>query len=120
MIKSENLLHVKLEYEEGVQSKKDILSSERDLIRLIKVMRRYHLLRKEELDNKLRIYKKIKELKLNLTKLNQTLPKIKIPGILRKEEVGQKEKGVVKKKEAYDIDLETQLREIQERLRKLG
>ncbi|MFH1503437.1 MAG: hypothetical protein ABIE36_02160 [Candidatus Diapherotrites archaeon] len=57
-MKIENLLHVKLEYEEGVQSKKDILSSERDLIKLIKIMRRYHLLRKEELNNKLRIYKK--------------------------------------------------------------
>ena len=58
-MKNENLLHVKLEYEEGVQSKKDVLSSERDLIRLIKVIRRYHLLIKEELDNKIRISKNI-------------------------------------------------------------
>lgn len=118
-MKIENLLHVKLEYEEGVQSKKDILSSERDLIKLIKIMRRYHLLRKEELNNKLRIYKKIKELKLNLTKLTQALPKIKIPNILKKEEERTLEKTSNKKKEDYDRDLESQLREIQEKLKRL-
>lgn len=118
-MKNENLIHVKLEYEEGIQSKKDVLSSERDLIRLIKVIRRYHLLRKEELDNKIRIYKKIKDLKLNLTKLVQILPKIKIPDILKKEE-GKKELiSSIKKKDSYDIDLETQLKEIQEKLKKL-
>ena len=116
-MKSENLLHVKLEYEEGLQSKRDVLSTERDLIRIIKVMRRYHLLRREELNNKLRIQKKIREVKLNMIKLIQVLPKIKIPDILKKEEV--KEEIPTKKKESYDVDLETQLREIQEKLKRL-
>ena len=120
-MKDENLIHVKLEYPEAVQSKKDILSSERDLINLLRMIKRYHLLRKKELDLKLKTHKKIKELKTNLSKLHQIIPKIKIPDILKKEEEKPKEKLPVKKIEEYeDKDLESQLQEIQERLRKLS
>ena len=34
-VKNESLIHVKLEYGEAIQSKRDILSSVRDLIRLL-------------------------------------------------------------------------------------
>lgn len=121
-MKSENLIHIKLEYPEAVQSKKDILSSQRDLIELLKTIKRYTLLRKEELNIKLKIYKKIKELKTNLGNLHQIIPKIKIPEILKKgaEETKEEFKESKKKKEPYDRDLESQLEEIQERLKRLG
>ena len=44
--------------------------------------------------------------------------KVKIPSILKKNEI-EEEKPLKIKQEAKDKDLESQLREIQERLRKL-
>src|SRR3989344_2841096 len=116
-VKNESLIHVKLEYGEAIQSKRDILSSVRDLIRLLKVIKRYHALRKEELDLKINIFKKIKDLKADLAKLTSTLPKIKIPDILIKENP-KEEKTPARKKEYPDRDLESQLQEIQEKLRR--
>jgi hypothetical protein len=114
-MKSENLLHVKLEYEEGVQSERDVLSSEKDILSILKTIKRYQLLRTEDLNNRLRIYKKMKDIELNITT-------IKIPDILKDEEEYRKEreeKRHGKKKDKDDIDLENQLRDIQERLKKL-
>ncbi len=126
-MKEENFIHVKLEYEEAIQSKRDLLSSERDIIKLLKTIKRYHLLRKKELDVKLNICRRIKELKSNLTRLNQTLPKIKVPEILKREEHIMEISSTNKKEfydrdlePQYDRDLESQLQEIQDRLRRLG
>jgi hypothetical protein len=121
-MKSENLLHVKLEYEEGVQSERDVLSSEKDILSILKTIKRYQLLRTEDLNNRLRIYKKMKDIELNITTLHQIFPTIKIPDILKDEEEYRKEreeKRHGKKKDKDDIDLENQLRDIQERLKKL-
>lgn len=122
MVKSENILHVKLEYEEGVQSERDVLSAERDILRILKTIKRYQLLRTEDLNNKLRIQKKMKEVELDIIKLHQTLPSFKIPEILLNEEEYRREKEEKRhgrKKEDEDVDLENQLKEIQERLRNL-
>ncbi|MCX6749973.1 MAG: hypothetical protein NTZ83_00780 [Candidatus Pacearchaeota archaeon] len=126
-MKEESIFHIKVDYEEAVQSKKYLLSSERDFLNVLKIMRRYNLLRKEELNNKLRMQNKIRDLKANLTRINDILPKIKIPDFLKKKNVPEKEgiegkpiKTKTRVKEATEEDdLEIQLKEIQERLRKL-
>jgi hypothetical protein len=122
MVKSENILHVKLEHSEGTQSERDVLSSEKDILGILKTIKRYHLLRTEDLNNRLRIQKKMKDVELNITKLCQTFPTFKIPEILKDEEEYRKErieKKHGKKKTGDDVDLENQLIEIQERLKKL-
>ena len=128
-MKEESIFHIKVDYDEAVQAKIDILSSQRDFLRVLKIMRTYELLRKEELTNKLRMQNKIRDLKANLTRINGILPKIKIPDILKKKEIVEKkeieEERLVKidtkiKKSADEDDLEIQLRDIQEKLRKLG
>jgi hypothetical protein len=116
--KEQSLIHVKIDYMEAVQSKKDLLASERDFIRILKIIKKYSLLRKEELTLRLRMQSKIKALKINLGRLSEILPKVKIPSILKKNEI-EEEKPLKIKQEAKDKDLESQLREIQERLRKL-
>jgi hypothetical protein len=116
---NQNPIHVRIDYEEAIQSKKDLLSSERDFIRILKTIKRYNFLREEELNTKLRMQKKMKELKINLGKINEVFPKIKIPSIIKKDEF-QEEKPLKKKEDNNSSDLESQLREIQERLRKLG
>ena len=118
----QSLFHVKLDYVEAIQGKRDLLSSERDLLKILKTIKRYELLRKEELNTKLRIQNKIRNLKIKLGRLNQIFPKIKLPDILKKSEV-QEEKPLKIKEEGggnKDRDLENQLIEIQERLRRLG
>lgn len=122
MAKPENLLHVKLEYDEGIQSERDVLSSERDILGILKTIKRYHFLRGEDLNNRLRLQKKMKDVELSIIKLHQTFPSFKIPEILMNEEEYKKERDEKrhgKKKDSDDIDLENQLMEIQERLRKL-
>lgn len=119
-MKEQSLIHVKIDYSEAVQSKKDLLSSERDFLRVLKTIKNYNILRRNELNTKLTLQRKMKELKMNLGKLNETLPEIKLPDILKKEkEYFEEEKSSKAKKENTE-DLESQLREIQERLRRLG
>ena len=126
-MKSENLIHIKLENDEARETKRDVLSSERDLIMLLRTMKRYHLLRSTELAIKLKIQRKIRDLNLNITKLEQVLPKIKIPKILMKETEEEIKEELIpkpttkgkKQKEDFDKDLERQLREIQEKLSRL-
>ncbi len=117
---SDNLIYVKLSYEEAIEAKRDILSFEMNLLRVLKRVKNYHKIRSAELKTKLRIYRKIKELKTNLNKLGNTLPEIKIPKILSKgraEIVGEKK---VRGADDYsDSALDIELKEIQERLKKL-
>lgn len=117
---NENLIHVKFEYDEAIQGKKDILSSEIGLLQIAKAIKNHRTLRAEEFNAKLKLYKKIKELKLNLGKLQQILPKIKVPEILiEKKSFNQMEK-ISKEKQSYNDDLESQLQEIKNRLKELG
>ncbi|MFH1801675.1 MAG: hypothetical protein ABH804_02470 [archaeon] len=114
----ENLIHIKLEYSEAVQSKKDVLSSEMSLLKIAKTIKRYRALRSEEIKMKSKLYKEIKETSMNLRKMQTILPKIEIPQIIKKNNSEEFEEKIKKTKEQnYDQSLEAQLREIQERLR---
>ena len=113
-MKEQSIVHIKVDYDEALQSKRDILASERDFLRIIKRIKRYKLLRGEELNS-------------NITKLNQILPKVKLPNILKKKEEAKKKEIKEEKQSKIEIkeiheddDLERQLIEIQEKLRKLG
>ena len=125
---SEKLIHVRFDYDEAVQSKKDILSSEANLLRVINRIKQYQSIRAVELKLKIRLHRKIKEFLALINKIRQTIPKIKIPDILKKEEFGQigeskEENRTYKnssKENAYSRDIESQLREIQDKLRSLG
>ncbi len=118
-MKGENLIHVKLEYMEAVESKKDVLSAERDFLKLLKAIKRYHLLRTEESKLKDKIAKKMKELKTSLSKLQHVLPNIEVPKFLQEDHEEKDELSYSTKKENKDTDLESQIREIQDRLKKL-
>ncbi|MBA7597718.1 hypothetical protein ES703_04724 [subsurface metagenome] len=117
MIK-ENLIHIKLGYGEALQTKRDILSSQIGLLRIAKTIRGYGFYRSNELELKLILYKKIKELKMNLGKLQKTLPKLKIPEIIKKER-WEKTEPKSKKIKPPERNIEEQLQEIQKRLNEL-
>lgn len=119
-MKNENLIHVKLEYEEALQSKRDVLSSEMNLLRIAKTIKNYHLLRTEELKIKSKLYRRIKEVIANIKKMQITLPTLKIPEILKKDKEVEEPKKVQVKEKQYDDSLESQLQEIQEKLKSIG
>jgi len=123
-MKNENLIHVKLEYGEALQARRDILLSEINLLRIFSIIKKYHLFRSEELKTKLKIYRRIKEIKSDINKLQITLPELKIPRRLKEEqeeEVKETEKSIRQIKESpYDENLETQLQQIKEKLNSIG
>ena len=116
------IIHVKLEHDEALQSKRDVLGSELGILRIAKTIKKHQILRSDELKEKLRLHRKLKELKTNIGKLQQVLPKIKIPDILSRGEEFPEEHIVKSKveKRAHDSSLESQLQEIQARLKELG
>jgi len=120
-MKNENLIHIKFEYEEALQSKKDILLSEMNLLKISKTIKNYSSLRLEELDLKLKLFKKIKEINADLGKLQISLPRLKIPEILKKEEDDEEISKVKEIKERPpEGDIEYELQEIQDKLRSIS
>ena len=115
----ENLIHIKLEYEEALQSKKDILSSQMALLKVEKTIRGYRSYRSQGFELKINLSKKIKELKSDIWKMQKILPKLKIPEMLRKEEHDKKEHKYPERKKHQDESLEEQLQDIQRRLNEL-
>lgn len=117
---NENLIHIKLEHGEALQLKRDILSTEMGLLKIAKTIKTYGNSRSEELRLKLILYKKIRETKINIGKLQKILPKLKVPEILkRKEETEFASKPKTRKRTYSDDSLESQLQEIQNRLNEL-
>ena len=111
------LIHVRLEYEDAIQSKKDVLSSEMDLLKIIQTMKRYHEIRSEEFRLKIKLYRQIKTLLAEIRRLQKELPKLEIPQILKEhetKEISSKEKHI------SNDNIESQLIKIQEKLNSLG
>ena len=119
-MKEENLIYVKLEYNEAMQSKRDILASQVGLLQIMKKIRHYRLLRLEELKLKAKMYRKIKDLIANIKKIKTNFPMIKIPHLKKKEEREFVNKINDTQGSDYDNILENQLQEIQEKLRAIG
>lgn len=116
----ENLIHLKFDYLEAKLGKRDMLSSELDLLQLLGHIEKYKKLRNNELKVKEKIRIKIKSTKLDIAKIERLLPKIKIPKILQKK---KEEKELEKKKgmpqiTKYDT-VEEQLLNIQKKLKDL-
>ena len=124
---NENLNQLKFNYDEALNSKRDILYSQRSLITIAKIIKNYLSLKDQELNVKLELHKKLRETSTGIRKLQKLIPDVKIPKILRKEgyegEEDKKEefrKPIKKEKyPVYDNDIESQLQEIQGKLQNL-
>lgn len=115
---NQNPIHIKLDYSEAVDTKKDILTLQMRLLKINRTIREYGLYRNEEFELKSLLYKKAKEIKLNIGKLQKTLPKAKLPKILEKEDEEKSEK-LSKTVRGPEGNIEDQLQEIQKRLNEL-
>ena len=117
-MEQKNPVYVKMEYDESLESKKNLLSTEVSLLNLLKSLKAYHSIKSDELKIKANIYKAIRELNLNMRKTRASFPFIKLPEKQKREISVSKEIKV--KKERIDNDLELELQEIQNRLASLN
>ena len=113
---SKNVMHVKLEFVEAIENKKQILSLEFRILQMLNAIKQYYELRGLELKNKQKINATIKKASINLTKLKRIIPKIETPKkIITKENAMHKITPQTNKKS----DIEIQIQEIQERLKSI-
>ena len=110
-MKDEKLIHIKIDAKEAIETKRDLLISQANLLKLAKTIKRYKLLRQKELLKKEKLKKELKKLHIFLNKLDKTLPGIELPKILEK----QKDK----RKENKQDSIEKELMEIQKKLKEL-
>jgi len=120
-MKKDELIHVKFEHNELLQSKRDLLSLEMSLLKIIGMLKRYHFLRQEELNKKSTLHKKIKETNTKIRNLQTILPQLHIPEILQDKKIKEDthKELMEMKKTARDGGLDSQLEEIQNKLREL-
>ncbi len=118
--KKEELIHIKLNYLEAKKGKTKSLSSQMNLLNIIKIINKYKELRLKELENKNKTKLKLKQINLNIKKLQKILPIYKIPKILEKT---YEEREIKEPKEKIKVisknTLESQLEEIQNKLKAL-
>ena len=103
--------HIKLDYEEALSAKKQLLSIELGLLQTEKRVRNYKLLRKKELAMKNFLKRCLRELRMKIGSEESTLPAEEEPIKIRTIK-----KGIEKRKQE---DIQHQLAEIQEKLERL-
>lgn len=113
--------YVKLEGEEGIIAKTDLLSTQMNLLRLLKAIKGYHTARLKELKAKSALLTGIKEVNQNVKKIQLNIPKLTTYKFIEKEtkpeiKLSRKEETM---KTSEDRSLERELREIQEKLNAL-
>ncbi len=119
-MEEENPIYIKIEYAESVEGKRNALSSEMSLINILKIIKRYNLLKEQESDLKVQLYKTARELGIAVRKTKSSFPFLKIPEKAKASEIKRQETSEVIIKEDINDGLESELRAIQEKLRSLG
>jgi len=120
-------VHIGINYNKAVSAKKDILNCEKEFLEIIGHIKKYDSLKKKEISLKSKVKKQISNLRLIITKIQEDLPKAE--ETKRFDKIKYEEKVSIKpfkerkraipsaKKEDH---LETELREIQEKLDRLN
>jgi len=136
---SHELIHVKFEYLEALEAKKDILGIEKSFLKTSDKIGKFNSLRGEEMKTKIRLQKKMRETSEILRNFKKMLPEAKVPHLKEKEavmklavekpkemEIKEKPKIIesraskpISKIQHASDDLESQIREIQEKLNSL-
>jgi len=107
-------LHVRFDFDEAVNSKKELLSSEIDLLNILKKIKDYKDLRKKELIKKSLLRTKLRQLAKEIVKFRNSLPKTK------EIELEKKQARKISLEKGKKGRIESELKEIKERLGKLS
>lgn len=106
-------LHVRIDYDEAVNSKKDILNAQINLINMQKAIERYNGARKDETTKKIAIKSKLNSALAKLNSFKKIMPKVH-----EKKEEKERIKEMVEQPKTHS--LEHELRDIQKKLARLG
>jgi hypothetical protein len=104
-------------YDEAMESKKDVLQSQYLTLKMKQHLKNYNNLRKNELKLKLKMKNKIISLIKDIKNAQSTLPSPEMPEEIREMPVKVRKK--VQKEKRHAENLESELEEIQEKLRTL-
>jgi len=115
MKKKDNLVHVRFDYNEAVESKRDLLSLEVDLLKIMKTIERYKVLRINELKLKAKLKRKVGGTFTAINQLQRALPKVEVPKILKHKTPHESSENLHK----HDEKIEDELKQIQEKLKNL-
>ncbi len=118
-------LHVKIEHDDAVGMKKDILIVEKDLLETIRYTRNYNQLRKQELVMKEKIRKDLAALNALIQAIESVLPKESIHFSEEKTGEAVREVAKIRKKEPRAMEkkkteIERQIDDIRSKLAELG
>ena len=103
--------HVKLDYEEALNAKKQILSAELNLLQTAKRVKNYKLLRKKELITKTKLKTSLTSLRTKINSIKLTFPE---------EDESIEIKSIKKRAEKRkNKDIKKQLEDIQSKLERL-
>lgn len=116
---NENLIHVKVNSEEAIELKKEILASEISLLKMMRYLKLFHTLRSQEFNLKETLNQQTKNVKLEINHIKRIFPKIKISPMIKKEEKAEIKKQTQKTKASQEKTIEEELAEIQGRLNRL-
>lgn len=103
--------HIKIEYEDALNAKKQLLSTELSLLQTLKRLKNYKFLRAKEIAVKNRLALEISSLKSRLNLMNSTFPQEEIKNkSTKKESLNKKEEN---------LEISKELEEIQRKLERL-
>lgn len=121
-MENENLIYIKLEYLEALESRKDVLNVERNLLLLKKIMNDYNSLRSGELNLKLKLHQKMKSLLNTLNYVEKTFPMIEHNQPVKEQQSDQIpiKQTKTKPQKTPPTGIDAELRDIQEKLKSLG
>ncbi len=122
-MKNPDPVYIKLDIEEAIDSKRDLLSIQAGILNTMRLLKAYERLRLEEIKSKTKLLRKIKDLGNGLKKLNKDIPKVRVPQKHKYEKVVSSYTSNSKKSKNQEIvsdsNLEAQLKDIQAKLREL-
>lgn len=121
---NDSLIHLKFEYMEVLESKRDLLYSEKETLLLERIMKNYRALRMEEMKLRIKLQKKIMDAASSLRKLQKLFPKVAMPDAFEREEkeieetqeILKKSRGLKNARKEEPTGIESQLQEIQRKL----
>lgn len=106
--------HIRINYEDALSSKKQLLSSELSLLQTIKYLKGYRVLRKREMIEKNNLRGSLSSLKTKINLIQSTFPKEEFT---KMSKIGHK---IKKLKTTEKTHIGRELEEIQERLARLN
>jgi len=108
--------HIKLGYEEALDSKKNIISLELNILNILKKIKSYRVLRNKEFIMENKIKREVSRMKSKLNVIKSTFPK----EIEEFEEEKSKENNKSRRKSGKKMTLKEELESIKEKLKKIG